>query len=110
MYEAVQSLILSGFAQSGQWANVDQLAVLRCSAVGSYSYAYSGGLGCPLDQRLQGSNGRHDVIPSYPQAPRQHGISRIRQVANSCLRLLVFDVDGEQLRRARYVSDRCRDL
>jgi len=97
MYEAVQSLILSGFAQSGQWANVDQLAVLRCSAVGSYSYAYSGGLGCPLDQCLQRSDGRRDVLPSRPQAPRQYRISRVRQVLNPCSLFLVFDVGREDV-------------
>ena len=59
---------------------------------------------------LQHGNGRPDVLPSHPQAPRQHRISRVRQVANSGPRLLVFNVDREQRHRAREAPDQCRDL
>ena len=61
-------------------------------------------------ERLQRRNGRLDVVPSLPQAPRQHRISWIRQVANSDPCFLVFDVHCEQRDRAREAPDQCRDL
>jgi hypothetical protein len=66
--------------------------VPRCAAVNSF--AHLGCLECPLDQRLQRSDGRPDVIPSRPEAPRQHrisrtGKSRTPERASSCSRSAV---------------------
>ena len=69
-----------------------------------------GRLGCLVDRCLQRSNGSPNVLPAHPQAPCQHRIGRVRQIANSCARLLVFNVDREQRHRAREASDQCRDL
>ncbi len=69
------------FRHKADLENVAQHAAMRCAPVDSYAYLRR--LGCPLDQRLQRSDGRLDVLPSHPQAPRQHRIGRVRQVANS---------------------------
>ena len=65
--------------------------VWRACCLSDCRYAVLGRLGC-MNQRCQSSP---NVISPRPEAPRQHRVRWIRQVANTRARLFVLDVNGE---------------
>src|SRR5882757_305236 len=87
------------FRNRADFENVAYPATWDCAAASSCPYLRY--LAYPLSGSLQQSDGLHEVVPSHPEAPRQHRIGRVQHVVNSRANLLVLNVGGKDFHRPR---------